>query len=198
VIVIRVGDDGPQYQGHGPVTIGRDEACDLQLLDPISSRRHVVIRRDGSEWIAEDQGSRNGTRLGDQERPITHAILRAGDVLRVGDTELFISFDQTVPDLEIEPLRFTILEPASAAGEIRCTRDSVTLGRHPSCDVVVDDPTVSRLHAVVAKTSAGYVINDQRPPTPSTLAIRPNGSRRPCSTTARRSGSAAPGCGCTS
>lgn len=160
--MIRVGDDGPQYQGHGPVTIGRDEACDLQLLDPISSRRHVVIRRDGSEWIAEDQGSRNGTRLGDQERPITHAILRAGDVLRVGDTELFISFDQTVPDLEIEPLRFTILEPASAAGEVRCTRDSVTLGRHPSCDVVVDDPTVSRLHAVVAKTSAGYVINDQK------------------------------------
>jgi CRP-like cAMP-binding protein/pSer/pThr/pTyr-binding forkhead associated (FHA) protein/Fe-S-cluster-containing dehydrogenase component len=142
--------------------VGRDESCDLRLDDPIASRRHVLIRREGQEWLAEDQGSRNGTRIGDQERPITTAILRAGDELRVGETSLRISFDYTVPDIEVEPLRFTILEPASLAAEIRCTRDSVTIGRHPSCDVVVDDPTVSRLHAVVAKTSAGYVINDQK------------------------------------
>ena len=162
MIVIRVGDDGPNYRGHGPVTIGRDEGCDLQLHDPIASRRHVRIHREGAEWVAEDLGSRNGTRLGDGERPITTAILRGGDVVRVGETRIHISFDETVPDLKIDPLRFTILEPASAAREVRCTRETVTIGRHPSCDVVIDDPTVSRLHAVVAKTSAGYVINDQK------------------------------------
>ncbi len=162
MIVIRVGDDAPQYRGHGPVTIGRDESCDLQLHDPIASRRHVLIRREGAEWVAEDQDSRNGTRIGDQERPITTAILRDGDVLWVGDTRIFIGFDHTVPDLDPNQLSFEILEPASAVREVRCTRDSVTIGRHPSCDVVVDDPTVSRLHAVVARTSAGYVINDQK------------------------------------
>ncbi len=162
MIVIRIGDDGPQYRGHGPVVIGRDDACDLQLADPIASRRHLRIHRQGHEWVAEDLDSRNGTRIGDGDRPITTAILRAGDVLRVGETLLYVSFDQTVPDLDLDVLGFTILEPASAAAEIRCTRETVTIGRHPSCDVVVDDPTVSRLHAVVAKTSAGYVINDQK------------------------------------
>lgn len=161
MIVIRVGDDGPQYRGHGPVTIGRDESCDLQLHDPVASRLHLLIRREGAEWVAEDQGSRNGTRIGDAARPITHAILRDGDVLRVGESLLTVGFDLTVPDLDLEQLRFQILEPASAAREVRCNRESVTIGRHPSCDVVVDDPTVSRLHAVVARTSAGYVINDQ-------------------------------------
>ncbi len=145
------------------MVVGRDESCEIQLDDPIASRRHLRIHRKGHEWLAEDLGSRNGTRVGDADRPITTAILRAGDVLRVGGTLLYISFDQTVPDIDIEePLRFTILEPASAASEVRCTRETVTIGRHPSCDVVVDDPTVSRLHAVVAKTGAGYVINDQK------------------------------------
>ncbi len=160
--MIRIGDDGPEYRGHGPVTIGRDESCDLQIDDPVASRQHVRIHREGPDWVAEDLGSRNGTRLGDADRPITSAILRGGDVLRVGGTLVYIFFDHTVPDLDVEPLRFTIEAPPSAAREVRCTRESVTIGRHPSCDVVVDDPTVSRLHAVVAKTSAGYVINDQK------------------------------------
>ena len=46
MIVIRVGDDGPQYRGHGPVTIGRDESCELRIDDPVASRRHVRIQRE--------------------------------------------------------------------------------------------------------------------------------------------------------
>ncbi len=161
MIVIRVGDEGPTYRGHGPVTVGRDEACDLQLQDPMASRRHLVIRFENDAWVAKDQGSSNGTRIGDQERPIASAILRDGDVVRIGETRLLIHFDDTAPALDRDALHFEILEPASAARKVRCTRESVTLGRHPSCDVVVDDPTVSRLHAIVIRTNAGYVINDQ-------------------------------------
>ena len=30
------------------------------------------------------------------------------------------------------------------------------IGRDPSCDIVIDDPEVSRRHALIVKTDAGY------------------------------------------
>jgi len=51
----------------GAFRIGRDEACELFLDDPMISRRHAeVSHADGHWWIA-DLGSRNGT-LVDGER----------------------------------------------------------------------------------------------------------------------------------
>jgi hypothetical protein len=38
--------------------------------------------------------------------------------------------------------------------------DQLLLGRHHSCDVVLDDPTVSRLHARLAFRHGKWVLND--------------------------------------
>ena len=46
--------------------IGRDEACDLQLDDPLISRRHAEVRFDHGRWWLVDLQSRNGTRLDGQ------------------------------------------------------------------------------------------------------------------------------------
>src|SRR5689334_6476749 len=37
---------------------------------------------------------------------------------------------------------------------------TVTIGRHPGCDVVIDDPSVSRRHATVHLGPAGVRIED--------------------------------------
>jgi DNA-binding NtrC family response regulator len=44
----------------GEVTIGRDEACTLQIVDPAVSRRHAVLRM-GETLEIEDLGGANGT-----------------------------------------------------------------------------------------------------------------------------------------
>jgi len=45
----------------GFVLIGRDQGCDIVILDPSVSRRHAALRRrDGEDWL-EDVGSRGGT-----------------------------------------------------------------------------------------------------------------------------------------
>jgi hypothetical protein len=46
--------------------IGRDEACELRIDDPLISRRHAEVRFDHGRWWVVDLQSRNGTRLDGQ------------------------------------------------------------------------------------------------------------------------------------
>jgi hypothetical protein len=43
--------------------IGRDDACDIHLDDPMISRRHAEISHSEGLWWIQDLGSRNGTTL---------------------------------------------------------------------------------------------------------------------------------------
>jgi hypothetical protein len=72
--------------GPRPVIVGRDAACDVALSDPRVSRRHVrcTVVDDGVAF--EDLGSSNGTYVNGERRAA--GVLRAGDLLEVGDTAL--------------------------------------------------------------------------------------------------------------
>jgi hypothetical protein len=76
-----------------PVTeraaIGRQPACEIALPgDPSVSRVHAVLERIGDEWTLVDDGSsRNGSFVNGQ-RVHGRQLLRDGDVIRVGDTNL--------------------------------------------------------------------------------------------------------------
>jgi pSer/pThr/pTyr-binding forkhead associated (FHA) protein len=41
--------------------IGRDPECDVVLDDPRVSKRHATLRAEGTGWVLEDAGSKNGT-----------------------------------------------------------------------------------------------------------------------------------------
>jgi hypothetical protein len=43
---------------------------------------------------------------------------------------------------------------------IRIAADPVTIGRHPDCDVVLNDQEVSRQHAEVRRDEEGFVVHD--------------------------------------
>ena len=87
--------DGPWHGcaiGLPPVehTLGRDRACELAVPDTTLSRRHLRFVPTGDRWEVEDLGSRNGTLLND--RPLTRAQLRDGDMLQVGRS--LLRFDE--------------------------------------------------------------------------------------------------------
>ena len=53
-----------EYELQGDsLVIGRSSRCDLAVADRCLSRQHVRIFRSGGEWLVEDMGSRNGTRV---------------------------------------------------------------------------------------------------------------------------------------
>jgi S-DNA-T family DNA segregation ATPase FtsK/SpoIIIE len=71
----------------GTAVIGRDRGCEVRLSDQLVSRRHARLNiTDVAEVV--DLGSANGTQLG--STVVARTAVRAGDVLRVGDTELTV------------------------------------------------------------------------------------------------------------
>ena len=62
--------------------VGRDPASDLAIADATVSRRHAVLRRDGSRLEVEDLGSAGGTYV--NETRVQRCPLSPGDVVRFG------------------------------------------------------------------------------------------------------------------
>lgn len=132
-LVVRANGDEWSFPPVGTVRVGRDARADVRLDDDRVSREHLRIwHADGSWWVA-DQASYNGTwvvelgRVMDRPMPLLPEGLR----LRLGDVngpELLLDTEAVRPSTEP-----TVL----------------TIGRSRSCDITVDDPLVSRRHAVI-------------------------------------------------
>jgi pSer/pThr/pTyr-binding forkhead associated (FHA) protein len=70
------------------LSIGRLPRCDLPLSwDSEVSRAHALLEHAGGAWTIEDRGSSNGT-LVNASRIVGPHVLRDGDVLRIGRTQL--------------------------------------------------------------------------------------------------------------
>jgi hypothetical protein len=71
-----------------------------------------------------------------------------------GRIEIEHAFDESPPDAR---LLVEVGEPSGGMFEIG---ERVTIGRDPSCEVALTDPSVSRRHASIEWTYAGYVLRD--------------------------------------
>ncbi|HYF52181.1 MAG TPA: HD domain-containing phosphohydrolase [Planctomycetota bacterium] len=84
--------NGPQkgkqfpISGQKPITIGRDPSCQLQIIDKGVSREHAQIYRVGEMVFLRDLDSRNGSFV--NEEKVQEELLREGDTIRVGVTQL--------------------------------------------------------------------------------------------------------------
>jgi transcriptional regulator with GAF, ATPase, and Fis domain len=66
------------------MSIGREPSNQISLLDPLVSRRHCLLRRDGPEVRIEDLDSRNSTFVNGV--PVKGRVLVHGDQVRVGSS----------------------------------------------------------------------------------------------------------------
>ena len=69
-----------------PITAGRAAQCELHIDDPSVSRRHCTFTLVEDGVRVQDLGSANGTFV--NERRVTEATARAGDVVRLGASVL--------------------------------------------------------------------------------------------------------------
>jgi len=88
----RNGDDELQILALGPerdrLSIGRLAACEVAVpWDTEVSRAHALLEQVGGAWTVEDRGSSNGTLVNAVRINGPH-VLRDGDVVRVGRTQL--------------------------------------------------------------------------------------------------------------
>ena len=81
-------DAGKEFQlPTGAAVIGRERGCEIRLTDDLVSRRHARLNIGHTIEIV-DLGSANGVLIDDLAVP--RSILRAADVVQVGDTRLSV------------------------------------------------------------------------------------------------------------
>jgi pSer/pThr/pTyr-binding forkhead associated (FHA) protein len=74
------------------ISLGRDKSNDVVLSgDPLISRRHALIEKEGDRYFLLDKGSTNGTYLNNNPIPKAERVeIRSGDVITIGKTKLQI------------------------------------------------------------------------------------------------------------
>jgi len=86
-LVFKPGDaNAEEFLLKKPETyLGRGSSCEIILNDKKASRRHLLIRKVGMNFVAQDQGSGNGTYVNGVK--ISEQELAGDDVIRIGETE---------------------------------------------------------------------------------------------------------------
>lgn len=165
------GEFGPS---DSPVTIGRSPDCSVAVSDPRVSRQHLTLRWTGSQWELEDLSS-SGTWLAGQ-RLQQHAVTGPTTVVLGGADGVTISL---VPEPEPERIvglpvpapggadatvmvddKALRLRPPHGPESVFPVGADVTVGRDPSCQLVIDDPLVSRQHLKFVSDEQGWQIED--------------------------------------
>lgn len=83
------------------LTLGRDDACTVQIMDKGASRKHAEIFRIGEMCFIRDFKSRNGTVLNDER--IEEELLRDGDTIKIGGTLIdFYAASSSNKDSKVE------------------------------------------------------------------------------------------------
>lgn len=145
-------DDGETIRVRGDsLVIGRSEG-DVRIPHDISmSSSHAVIERlpEGG-WQLADLGSATGTFV-----RVTTARLKHGAMVLIGATRLrFDVIDMTEAWLVEVPLH-------GQGRRHECHGPVATVGRGPEgCQIVIDDPFVSPVHARVHRTRRGWRIEN--------------------------------------
>jgi len=180
------------------ITLGRDQTNDIVITDTKISRIHARIESDPKGGIRlVDLGSTNGSQLNGKR--VAWAEIHQGDVIMVGNTQIrFLpanppdesnitsiesesDLNQTVADMalpvslnETDMDRLVVHTPMRT-WEIQLDEgvDSLTIGRAPENDIVLDHPSVSRKHARLTRDRLNFIIEDLQ----SSNGIRLNGDK---------------------
>lgn len=152
------------FASNGDVLVGRDYASQVVVPSdwPECSRRQALLWwESGSWWLRDGVGDRpsiNGTYLPDGTPASTGVELGPGP-----DLCFLISRGPLEITVTIRGLRGRVSDGVQWAESERGARDVgsvMRVGRSPGCDLVLDDPCVSRLHALLTRNPDGSAILD--------------------------------------
>jgi thioredoxin reductase (NADPH) len=154
--------------GDNQIILGTRADCTFVLSDLLASPLHCAISKAGDQFVATDLGSESGTYI-NGERIYQGTALKPGDLIAVG---AHVVEARLLGGVTIANKGNTIFTTLSAAGmadlgpQPRFVIDGrvikarkIVIGRAPSCDVIVDGPSVSREHCVL-EWAEGFLVRD--------------------------------------
>jgi pSer/pThr/pTyr-binding forkhead associated (FHA) protein len=92
-LCIHISGDEPdlclEFRSGDSFVVGRGADCDVVIPDPEVSRKHFRVEVNGRHGYLEDLGSRNRTVVNGFR--VSHAFLKDGDVIDIGQCRISIS-----------------------------------------------------------------------------------------------------------
>lgn len=177
--------DGSQQEytlEQSQITLGRGATCDIALADARVSRSHARVECSSDGCTLIDLGSGNGTLV--NGAPVTRARLAPGDLIRLGDSTLRYEVAPAAPEPEIRaidteaeldatlaqslvPMTLTnnaiprlVVHTPSRTWDVPLVQESLSIGRHPGNDLVLDQARASRSHARIERVGDGFRLRD--------------------------------------
>lgn len=141
--------------GEEIIRVGRSDDNEVVLAFPIISRHHCEFRRDvAGKWFVRDTGSNSGSYVNNPEN-------RISDEVQIElDTPIYLAtFGITLA--QVQAMALEKRRPAQVVPPVS-TGQEITIGRTEENVYRIDNPQVSRKHAVIHRDNAGWWIRDLR------------------------------------
>ncbi len=147
-------------------TVGRVAKNDITLSDPTISRRHCLIGLSKSDWYILDLNSRHGV-LVNGELIEERQVLHGDEAVQVGDIQMALRFvfdplagegqrSRSIP----RPLVLSVRDGLHEEWEIPLIHPSYTLGRSRCNDIILADPSISRIHCLFVYHRGNWTVED--------------------------------------
>lgn len=140
----------------GEFVIGRSQSCDIVLAADNVSRRHArLFTLDGRCYI-EDLKAANGVWLNGARIYNVTELPRSAQV-RIGD--FYLHIEGAAFARPMGPSTFARLVPVHGGNEsFELNRATTLIGRGKDCTLVINDPSVSRIHTKITQDDDGRVV----------------------------------------
>lgn len=119
----------------GHINIGRGYDNDIIISDPHVCSEHLQLQYNGEHWLISDKGSINGSFLEGNKNTVIQHIVRSGDVITLGKSQIRIIFPG---------------HPVADSIAISPFENLINLTRHPA---------VLALNILIFGCIAGWIIN---------------------------------------
>lgn len=160
-----------------PLRIGRDRSCDIVLSDAQASRQHCVVTPRPDGLLVDASASTNGV-VGPNGQTRTLFVPPNGafvightrfevrlatpaEVAGIGQQRAGTSHGGAMPGMTVgadQPMPYVTYQQAGQPRRVAVDR-TLRIGRHPSMDIVVNDPQVSREHCTVTPRADGLAVD---------------------------------------
>lgn len=151
----------------GSYTIGRSPSCDVVLHSPEVSRRHAHLEFRDDSWYLEDLGSPNGmfqfgekvevVELEDDAQIAVDPFLL---VIRIGEKTDAVTHMKGAQPQPARPVHIVLLTTFPPV-RIPITARVTCFGRAHKDVLPLEDPHISRTHALLRRVRGEYVIEDR-------------------------------------
>lgn len=140
------------------ITLGRDPACTIPLMDHRASKAHATLTRRGRHAVLEDLNSMNGTRV-NECRVKAHGLY-PGDVVRIGRCALLFLTDGMPVKRSAAGARGWIVgrREGGVGVKVAVTRQPILFGSAPEAEIRGNAEGTAPYHAVVAAMGDGVVL----------------------------------------